>query len=65
MRPEAETSYRREAAVKIHTKKKAERAAWKALAKEGRMPNAAGNWSNRGSMPDNAMKRDFYPQSGK
>ena len=51
--------------MKIHTKKKAERAAWKTLAKEGRMPNAAGNWSNRGSMPDNAMKRDFYPQSGK
>lgn len=51
--------------MKIHSKKKAERKAWKTLAKEGRMPNAQGQWITRGSAPDNAMKRDFSPQSGK
>jgi hypothetical protein len=48
--------------VKIHAKKKETRALWKQFAKEGRMPDASGQWRNRASAADNAMKRDFSPQ---
>lgn len=51
--------------MKIHSKKKATRAQWKALAKDGRMPNASGQWVTRSSAVDNASKRDFHPQNGK
>lgn len=51
--------------MKIHSKKKAIRAAWKQLAKMGSMNRPDGSWSNRSSAPDNSMKRDFSPQSGK
>lgn len=51
--------------MKTHVKKKATRALWKQFAKDGRMPNATGQWVNRSSCSDNAMKRDFGPQSGK
>lgn len=51
--------------MKIHRKKKLVRALWKKFAKDGMMNRADGSWSNRSSAPDNAMKRDFSPQSGK
>lgn len=51
--------------MKIHSKKKQTRQAWKTLAKEGMMNRADGSWGQRGSMPDTSMKRDFFPQTGK
>lgn len=51
--------------MKIHAKKKATRAGWKKLARNGKANNSEGQWVNRGSLPDNSMKRDFWPQSGK
>jgi hypothetical protein len=51
--------------MKIHVKKKATRAAWKQLAATGFMNRPDGSWGNRGSAPDNSMKRDFSPQGGK
>ena len=46
---------------KMHQKRKRERALWKQYAKDGKIPNAQGQWMNRSSVP-NAMGRDFYPQ---
>lgn len=50
--------------MKIHVKKKSERAAWKVLAKAGKIVTANGSWQNRSTLPDSSMKRDFYPQAG-
>jgi hypothetical protein len=47
---------------KTHVKKKVFRAACKQHARDGRINNAAGQWVPRGSLPDNSMKRDYYPQ---
>lgn len=50
--------------MKIHTRKKAYRRFCSQQATAGLINNAAGNWVNRSSAPDNASKRDFKPQSG-
>lgn len=50
--------------MKIHTKKKAFRAALKANAKAGYINAADGRMVSRGQV-GNAMGRDFSPQSGK
>lgn len=47
--------------MKIHTKKKFNQAYNKQQAKAGKINNAAGQWVNRSSVPDNSMKRDFNP----
>jgi hypothetical protein len=51
--------------VKIHTKKKLYRRMLKEAAKAGLAPRADGIMVQRSQLQDNAMKRDFYPQSGK
>lgn len=50
--------------MKLHVKRKFTRRAWKELAQAGHMNRADGSWGQRGSMTDNAMKRDFSPQAG-
>lgn len=49
-------------ANKIHTKKKAWRAAIKRRAKDGYANNANGQMVPRAQLSDNSMKRDYYPQ---
>jgi hypothetical protein len=61
---EDEGDIRRDGGMKQHVKKKLTRATWKALAKAGKIVRPDGTWANRGSVPDNAMKRDFHPQGG-
>lgn len=48
--------------MKIHTKKKAYLAALKELAKQGYAPRPDGVMVPKGQLPDNAMKRDYFPQ---
>lgn len=50
--------------MKIHTKKRAYRLACKLKARDSQINNAAGQWVNRSSV-NNAMGRDFSPQTGK
>jgi hypothetical protein len=47
---------------KTHAKKKAYRAWCKEQAREGRMNQANGLFTNRSGATDNSMKRDYFPQ---
>lgn len=51
--------------MKVHTKKKAYRAALKQMAKNGMANRPDGIMVRRGQLKDDSMKRDYYPQEGK
>lgn len=51
--------------MKIHTKKKAYRAALHKMTKEGYINNSMGTMVPRNQIADNSMRRDYYPQTGK
>ena len=48
--------------MKIHEKKKAYRRMLQELSKQGHAPRPDGVMVKRSQLPDNAMKRDYYPQ---
>lgn len=48
--------------MKIHTKKKAFRRAWKEQARKGMMNGSDGIWKVRANFQENSMVRDFHPQ---
>lgn len=50
--------------MKIHAKKKAYRARLREEWKNGKIVNAEGKIVERSQIPDNSMRRDFYPQRG-
>jgi hypothetical protein len=50
--------------VKIHSKKKATRTAWKKTSQQGLINRPDGSWVNRSTVADTSMRRDFSPQSG-
>lgn len=48
--------------MKMHVRKKAFRRMINALAKDGRINAADGRMVPKAQVPDNSMRRDYYPQ---